>query len=75
MSVKSNLLATIMLAQMMEAQNNKKFFVDFERPSPKVIIPKGCKKYNFPGFSCIAISEKSANTKYEKFLKKNRDVL
>ena len=32
-------------------------------------VPKGAKRYHFfaPDFSCIAISEKKAKEKYEKF--------
>ena len=32
------------------------------------VIPKGCKVYEFDGFSCVASSDKVANKKYQKFL-------
>lgn len=35
---------------------------------PKV-IPKGCSKFSFDGFECIAINEKSALRKYNNYLK------
>lgn len=35
---------------------------------PKV-IPKGCSKFSFDGFECIAINEKSALRKYNAYLK------
>lgn len=31
-------------------------------------IPKGCQRYRFDGFECVAISKKSALKKYRKFL-------
>lgn len=42
---------------------------------PKKVIPKGCKEYKFyygtdgSFFECIAISEKIAKRKFDKFLK------
>lgn len=32
-------------------------------------IPKGCSKFSFDGFECIAINEKSALRKYNNYLK------
>lgn len=32
------------------------------------VIPKGCKLYEFDGFSCVASSDKIANKKYRKFV-------
>jgi hypothetical protein len=34
---------------------------------PKV-IPKGCKEFEFDGFKCIALNQKSANKKYQNYL-------
>jgi len=36
--------------------------------TPKVVIPKGCKVYNYPCFSCIASSQKAADKKYQRYL-------
>lgn len=38
-------------------------------PTKPKVIPKGCKEFEFEGFKCIALNEKSAIKKYQKFLK------
>ena len=40
-------------------------------PKKPKIIPKGCKEFEFEGFKCIALNEKSALKKYQTFLKHN----
>lgn len=73
MNNKKAALATMMaMAMTMDTQSRPhptKSHVD-KGEKPKV-MPKGCQRYEFsnPDFTCVAIKEKNAKDKWEKFKK------
>lgn len=82
MSVKSSFLALASLAFMMDGIEHTFPYTKEKReykpsPEPKKILPKGCKEFKFycktgEIFECIAISQKSADKKFQSFLSKQK---
>lgn len=58
------LLAALLLGGGMYEGVNPKY-IDVTPKEPP--IPKGCKRFYFDGYTCIASSQNSANKKYKKF--------
>jgi len=69
-----NKAALLGLMAMTMATDNRfgsqKSIEGIHNPTKPKVIPKGCKKFSFDGFECIAINEKSASKKYNNYLKK-----
>lgn len=80
MTMKSKYIAFAMMGAMMQFAQEPKIDKPREfvpKKEPKKIIPKGCKEFSFYNkegnlFQCIALSEKTAKKKFNKWLKNQK---
>lgn len=79
MTMKSKYIALAMMGMIMANYKTHDEPINFlPKKEPKKIIPKGCKEfifYNKEGnsFKCIALSQKTAKKKFNKWLKNQKN--
>jgi len=68
--MKNNIARMLLLASVFSAcvQSNESYYKPSRKRNENKPIPNGCKKYHYEdGFETIAISQKSADKKHDKW--------